>query len=879
MKKLFCFLAGCLLFLASGPALRAQTPSASADSLMRQFQQVAGYDQRWTREQVFVHLDNNGYFEGETIWFSAYVVRASTLRPTKLSRVLYVELLNAAGDVMERRKVRIDHEGRASGDIKLDAQTVRSGFYEIRAYTRAMLNWDTAAAFSRVVPVFRKPAEDTADGELVIGDAYAAGESPSQRPKKDDDPFLLAAQSEDGVLAAFYPEGGQRVEGQPSLVAFRLTDKRGNPIEATCRAYDTGGQLLATASAVHEGMGSFTLPATAGAAYATVEHGGTTTRFDLPAPVPGYALSATWASADSLRLTVAGSASLAGRLLGLSVTARGRACFFDTIAVAGAAPVERLIPRAALGAGVCQATLVDGSGRVLAERLVWNDPPPALRLAIRQNQTTYSPCSPVALEMELTDNEGRPRRGTFSLAVRDRGGELVARDGGIRESLLLSSDVRGYIARPEYYFAADDSAHRHALDLLLLVQGWRRYDWQEMAGIVEKKLAQPVEDGILVDGRAVTGRKKGIGDAQMRVRIYLANEILKGECETDKHGEFAFRSHSFFGEGIGDFLISRKGQPITGFVALNRNFAPTPRFIGDDERQLRKPLAPQRQNVPEPALFAWTDTLPKASITLSEAMVSAEGFDDYATGRYSWGGGESAGKQYADLYYNVEDELERYMDEGNSSPLIWDWLYERNKNFYFSIDAVDAGTGHAETDAGARGSTLIPGFRVEYKGRPVAIVLDNEVLGAKREGFIDGRDATALMADEIKSIVITEDPVAYQRFVLPKVGGSLSENASTVTIFLYSNPGTNVYKNRRGRRITRIHGYSIPSKYYHPNYRMTDVPTANDHRRTLYWNPAVHTDESGKASAVFFSNSRDGLRLTFSAQGVQPDGRFVDLEL
>ena len=351
MKKLFCFLAGCLLFLASGPALRAQTPSASADSLMRQFQQVAGYDQRWTREQVFVHLDNNGYFEGETIWFSAYVVRASTLRPTKLSRVLYVELLNAAGDVMERRKVRIDHEGRASGDIKLDAQTVRSGFYEIRAYTRAMLNWDAAAAFSRVVPVFRKPAEDTADGELVIGDAYAAGESPSQRPKKDDDPFLLAAQSEDGVLAAFYPEGGQRVEGQPSLVAFRLTDKRGNPIKATCRAYDTGGQLLATASAVHEGMGSFTLPATAGAAYATVEHGGTTTRFDLPAPVPGYALSATWASADSLRLTVAGSASLAGRLLGLSVTARGRACFFDTIAVAGAAPVERHIPRAALCAG------------------------------------------------------------------------------------------------------------------------------------------------------------------------------------------------------------------------------------------------------------------------------------------------------------------------------------------------------------------------------------------------------------------------------------------------------------------------------------------------------------------------------------------------
>ena len=94
------------------PALAQATP---ADSLMNLFRQVAGYEQRWTREQVYLHLDNNAYIEGETIWFNAYVVYASTLRPTHLSRVLYVELLNAAGDVMSRQKLRIADNGQADG--------------------------------------------------------------------------------------------------------------------------------------------------------------------------------------------------------------------------------------------------------------------------------------------------------------------------------------------------------------------------------------------------------------------------------------------------------------------------------------------------------------------------------------------------------------------------------------------------------------------------------------------------------------------------------------------------------------------------------------------------------------------------------------------
>lgn len=92
---------------------------------------------------------------GDTLWFKAYVVRASTLRPTDLGQVLYVELLNSEGEVMERKLLHV-RGGEAYGEFKLN-DLFRSGFYELRAYTRSMLNWDASYIYSRVIPIFEKP--------------------------------------------------------------------------------------------------------------------------------------------------------------------------------------------------------------------------------------------------------------------------------------------------------------------------------------------------------------------------------------------------------------------------------------------------------------------------------------------------------------------------------------------------------------------------------------------------------------------------------------------------------------------------------------------------------------------------------------------------
>ena len=109
------------------------------------------------QEKVYLHFDNTGYFLGETMWFKAYVVAAPQLRPTELSRVLYVELLTPEGRVVETKKLKIV-DGKCHGEFLLAGKTLIGGFYEVRAYTRAMLNWE-GTVFSRVFPVFDHPGD------------------------------------------------------------------------------------------------------------------------------------------------------------------------------------------------------------------------------------------------------------------------------------------------------------------------------------------------------------------------------------------------------------------------------------------------------------------------------------------------------------------------------------------------------------------------------------------------------------------------------------------------------------------------------------------------------------------------------------------------
>ena len=193
MKRPLLIIALAVLF--SLRATAQQTDYTATDSVLAYIKHAMLFNRSMPQEKAYLHLDNTGYFKGERIWFKAYLRRADTGEPSDISKVLYVELLNPSGDVIQKAKLKVEN-GEAAGDLGLDS-IFGSGFYEIRAYTRYMMNFGDATAFSRVLPVFNKPKTEGDYSNPVI-DQYSYRNRLPGREKEEDAAVLSA---EDGKLS------------------------------------------------------------------------------------------------------------------------------------------------------------------------------------------------------------------------------------------------------------------------------------------------------------------------------------------------------------------------------------------------------------------------------------------------------------------------------------------------------------------------------------------------------------------------------------------------------------------------------------------------------------------------------------------------------
>jgi len=855
------FVRVCCLFvlniiLCLGNVVAAQDENMT--KLKKFFSNISIYHNQFTQEKVYLHLDNNGYFPGETIWFKAYVVTAGALLPTDLSKVLYVELLTPEGEVFQRKKYPIQN-GVTWGEIKLE-DLIHSGYYEIRAYTRAMLNWDEAYIFSRVIPVYNAPKDPLNYGDLTL-----------HKIEIEDKAFRRAAakplteettQSEHKLLMTFYPEGGHITKGLPSRVAFKLTDKSGAPLSTPVKLYRTDNTEVNSSTPVHEGMGIIDIPADWIGGYAEVATpSGKPVKFSLPtAREAGCDVTA---AADSSGLTIkaVSNATFPSQTLGLSVTCRGMPCYFDTLHMSPSDVCTKHVPRKQLHDGIQQVTVFTSEGEILSERLVWVEPRKEnMQLKVKQNAETYEAFSPIMLDFTLTDAKGNPQCGEFSLAVHDIDGELAADGSDINTELLLCSDLKGYIHKPEYYFETTDNQHRQALDLLLLVQGWRRYAWQEMSGVNPFVLKQPVEEGLLVNGKIVDTPRKHKSKEGVDVNVMVMKNLTyaNGYATTDADGNFALMASDFYGDAVGYFTTTVNDKPVSCNISLNRGFSPEPVPYEPQALIFEIPEFEKKTAKTTSDLFQWTDTLPRI-IHLPEAKVKEKTRLHPYGSRFTWMGGENAGKRAATLFYNVEDALEKLLDTGKKEMSLWDWLESINPHLVTDIPDIIPPHSIENSDID---ETKVFDPVLRYKGRPVKILLDNErPIGS-----------TDFMMSDIRSLAICEDMDAYQRFSNSE-SVTVGQSMPFVTFLLYSSVNRTASKQRKGQRSTVLHGYSKYEEFYSPNYRTLDSPTPEDVRRTLYWNPNIITDENGKANVLLFSNSRPNERIRVNAQGITVTGQ------
>lgn len=873
-----------LLFLLALPC-RAQL-SPQAETLFACFRNAAGFNDRTPREMVYLHLDNNGYFEDETIWFRAYVVRAAGLQSLPLSGVLYVDLLDAGGRLVEQLTLHPDSLGRAEGSFSLKLP-VKSGFYEVRAYTREMVNWGSEACYSRIVPVFSRPgnrkkpiAPDEIDPEnLQIARPAANAAATLGTPR------LVRTDSTTRNGIHFFPEGGSRVQGVEQRIAFQLEGRGVTDKPDSIALYDADGIRLGLIPTLHADMGLFTLPAEAGDAY--VQWRGE--RFPLPEAAEGaqYVLTVQ-PTTQSVNVRIAGNgeALRTDSLLGLVATCRGAVCYFDTLHLAGAA-VEMELPLTALHGGVNQLTLVSPTGRTLARRAVWRDAPMRqLDVQVRQNAATYEPFAPIVLDVSVHDAAGRPVSTDFSLSVRAADSEFTRpNDGGAAASLLLSSEIRGYIHRPQDYFPADTPERRAALDLLLMVQGWTANTFEQMALRDTFDTPQPIEEHLTLNGILLhdNERRQPYPGVQLSLKMYSRQGGgLEARTVTDEEGRFAFVSNvDYEGDFIAQFRTTNAvGKTVRSRVAVDRWFSPPPADFGPAELLVLPPESPTAAGEGPGAaqLFAWADTIPReVKYHLHEATVKGRRkYRGFTGNRYTYNGGEEAGMRQGEIFINLAREVERYKDAGGDPGYIFDFLalLDRNAELRYVAES-DATAGQGD-----------PTHAYPYTTPDEGQATDAGELPDDPEKTITwhGRSTHVLLNNDEVSLDLSEAPAEWFKSVAIAPGNRLSklrdlqpgEQTPDYLILLYEKPNACRKSSAKGVEKRNVKGYTTPQTFYHPDYRRRDLPSEADARRTLAWQPTVKTDENGHATVILYNNGTPDQQLRITLRGVTPRGEFLD---
>ena len=453
------------------------------ETMKTMMERLTAFGQRIPQEKVFIHMDNSCYFLGDTIWFSAYTRETATGKPSPLSRVLYVELLNHDGYLVERKLIELN-KGRGDGFFALDKNIQYSGFHELRAYTRWQLNWgcyehkhslsakrwfvnekmeklyyrDYEKLYSRVFPVYDKPKEE---GSLA--------RNMTLRPMRR---YFAKDMDKRELTLNLFPEGGNLVAGIPNRVVFEATWDDGEWLEGWLHF---GTDSFPT---VHRGRGVITLTPQKDMEKEVVfiTKDGEKVKAKLPEIEEEGATLQVEQKDGTVEIGIRLSASMQPDSMAMTVMYEGKVKAF--FAINGKEKTFR-IDSEALQAGVHQATLFDTQGRVYADRLFF-----VRRTETERPTLTFSApkdeCKPYEkISLEINGAEGNT---PISLAVRDNyGSDALFDNGNIMTEMLLASEIKGFIPEPGWYFEKDDEQHRKALDLLMMTQGWRRFDWKNMA--------------------------------------------------------------------------------------------------------------------------------------------------------------------------------------------------------------------------------------------------------------------------------------------------------------------------------------------------------------------------------------------------------------
>lgn len=560
---------------------------------------------------VYIHTDAETYAPADTVWFKAYVRDRARLRGPKWSQAFMLGLVNSEGTLVQQGTFMIEDDD-VIGQLALD-NALPEGMYFLTGYSSWMKNFGAEGIFSKRILIRKDVREkeqlvasydrkeyfpgDTVrvrvncynerDAEVedvgfslrimsgddvlhrIRGNTSTSGREPLEYIIPDgltEAPRLRLDAIHRGIVldtvyrmpvnyriqVDFYPEGGHLVNGLKSRVAFKSTNSAGDAVSIEGVIRDHDGKKLAELRTEHEGMGEFDYTpekGTTAALYLT-----TLSDYVDSFPLPegrdsGWNLSIK-NTGNYLNLTIRGKRNLSDTVL-LTFSVRGYSRYHRIIKVGGRESIQ--LPVSMLPPGIAVVTLYDSRMIPRAERLVLTRFPAGMDARIDSDRQHYIPRDSVRLEINVDQDLIARAGGSFSLSVVDD--QLCSADflqePDIRTSFLMSPEIKGHINNPGYYLQTGNRRISQHLDLLLMTQGWRDYEFILDRYYVEL-FPTPVDQDV-ISGQ-VTRQQINRDDvpAQGTLSVYYKGEYRR--LPLDEEGRFSFLPVYYPGESNSLFL-------------------------------------------------------------------------------------------------------------------------------------------------------------------------------------------------------------------------------------------------------------------------------------------------------------------------------------
>jgi hypothetical protein len=654
--------------------------------------------------------------------------------------------------------------------------------------------------------------------------------------------FELKPKSGDNDIQ-FFPEGGELISGIPTQVAFKAVNPNGLGVNLTGTIVDNDGNQITTLASSHLGMGSFYVNADAGKTYkANISFkDGSSKTIELPkSAASGITLQINNAAADNINLKIVANDAYFQQNKDKNLFIVGQnagVIYYAAQTVLQNQVTVAKIPKAKFPSGIVQITLFSATGEPVSERIAFILHQDALNLSAQTDLPAYKPRQKVKMTV-TAKNATEKLAGSFSVSVTDEQKVPVDEDNetSIFSSLLLSSDLKGYLEKPNYYFNKTNDKKLADLDILMLTQGYRRFDYKEILAGKYPQVSYLPEQGMNITG--TLRDRTGMPVKKAGLRLTIPGRTFSAEAFTNPTGVFNFQNLNFpdssqvvisakYGANGSNLMIMVDQEPAPA-IGTNRNGA-------DEVMNIDSTLNNYLNNSKKQYSYLRQ---------LKEVKITAAPIKKVSHSDYSALSGLSMMPDHlldADRFQGCNDLLTCL--KSMAMGLTWD---TNTNNFYVTRD-FNAGN-----------KTPVQIF---LAGMPVDVYALSSVNMAELESI------EIFTKDELGTVNRMYNSNGVISINMKKAKKVKKMSLEEIKKLL---PQNNVI-------TVNAKGYSKQREFYSPRYTAENI-NMKDLRTTIYWNPRVITDATTGAVSFEFFNAEGKGTYKAVVEGLDKNGnpgRFI----